>query len=265
VQCIVDRDADIGELIPMVIAGRAFDNGIICAAEQSLIFPAEKEAEIVRALTENRAVVLPRMGEADRKSADAKSVDPSAEMKTDAVSNLREALFTEDGMNRHLVGQSARAVAEAAGLKDTGIVIPDDTLILAVFVRGPGAEDKLSGEKMSPVLSLYPYETFEEAIEIAKANLEYEGKGHSVSIHSHDAAHIEYAGLTLPVSRIIVNQISSTSAGGSNYNGLAPTNTLGCGSWGGNSISENLTYKHLINTSRIAERLPQSRFPDDVF
>jgi succinate-semialdehyde dehydrogenase len=117
---------------------------------------------------------------------------------------------------------------------------------------------------MCPVLSLYPYGAFEEAVAIAKANLEYEGKGHSVSLHSHDAAHIEYAGLALPVSRMLVNQTSSMGAGGSEYNGLAATNTLGCGSWGGNSISENLTYKHLINISRIAERLPKSRFPDSV-
>jgi succinate-semialdehyde dehydrogenase len=242
VQCIVDRDVDLEEVVPMIVAGRAFDNGVICAAEQSIIFPVEWKDEVVRALNANGAVVLPR--------EDA------------PVAALREALFTEDGMNRHLVGRSARAVAEAAGLTGFGVAIPADVKVIAVFPDGPGAADKLSGEKMCPVLSLYPYDTFEEAVGVAKANLDYEGKGHSVSLHSHDKAHIEYAGLTLPVSRLLVNQVSATSAGGSEYNGLAPTNTLGCGSWGGNSISENLTYKHLINISRIAERLETSRFPN---
>jgi succinate-semialdehyde dehydrogenase len=246
VQCVIDTDVDIKEAVAMVVAGRAFDNGIICSAEQTVIFPAEKEAEVVNALSDSGAVVLPR------------------EKDEGPVAALRGALFTEDGMNRHLVGQSAFAIAGAAELASFGVDVPADVRVIAVFADGPGASDKLSGEKMCPVISLYPYDTFEEGIEIAKANLEYEGKGHSVSIHSRDDAHIEYAGLALPVSRVVVNQTSSTSAGGSEYNGLAATNTLGCGSWGGNSISENLTYKHLINISRIAKRLPESRFPDSV-
>jgi succinate-semialdehyde dehydrogenase len=242
VQCIVDRGVALEEAIPMIVTGRAFDNGIICAAEQSVIFPAEEEGRIMKALAESGAVTLPRAA-------------------ATAAAALRGALFTEDGMNRHLVGQSARAVAEAAGLTGFGVDVPADVKVIAVFPDGPGAADKLSGEKMCPVLALYPYDTFEEAVAIARANLDYEGKGHSVSLHSTDKAHIEYAGLALPVSRLLVNQVSATSAGGSEYNGLSPTNTLGCGSWGGNSISENLTYKHLINVSRIAERLETSRFP----
>jgi succinate-semialdehyde dehydrogenase len=248
VQCIVDSDVDMGEAVSMAVAGRAFDHGIICAAEQSLIFPRAKEDEVMKALARSGAVVLPR--------EEGDGTSPAAA--------LREALFTEDGLNRRLVGQSARVVAEAAGLAALGIDLPQDLKVIAVFARGPGAADKLSGEKMCPVLSLYPYDTFEEAVDIARANLDHEGKGHSVSIHSNDRTHIEYAGLTLPVSRLLVNQTSATNAGGSDYNGLAPTNTLGCGSWGGNSISENLTYKHLINISRIADRLATSRFPDTV-
>ncbi|MDR1292397.1 MAG: aldehyde dehydrogenase family protein [Clostridiales Family XIII bacterium] len=245
VQCIVDEDVDIDAVVAMTVAGRAFDNGIVCTAEQSMIFPAKEEAEVVSALERAGAAVLPR---------DAKP----------AAAALRAALFTEDGMNRHLVGQSALAVAEAAGLASLGVNIPGGVKAIAVFADGPGAADGLSGEKMCPVISLYAYDTFEEAVGVAKANLEYEGKGHSVSVHSNNKEHIEYAGLALPVSRVLVNQTCSTNAGGSEYNGLAGTNTLGCGSWGNNSISENLTYKHLINISRIAERLPESRFPNSV-
>ncbi|MDR2163221.1 MAG: aldehyde dehydrogenase family protein [Clostridiales Family XIII bacterium] len=257
VQCIIDSDADIDEAIPMVVAGRAFDNGIICAAEQSLIFPAEKKDSIVGALTRSGAFVLgPAPGAPGAADYGEAKIDPSAA--------LRAAIFTEDGMNRHLVGQSVQAVARAAGLADLGIDVPADVRIIAVFADGPGVADSLSGEKMCPVLTLYPYGTFEEAVAIARANLEFEGKGHTVSIHSRNEAHIEYAGLNLPVSRVLVNQSSATSAGGSEYNGLAATNTLGCGSWGGNSISENLTYRHLLNISRIAYRLDASRFQGSV-
>jgi succinate-semialdehyde dehydrogenase len=256
VQCIIDRDTDIDCVVPAVVAGRVFDNGIICSAEQSIIYPAELEDDIVRALRQNRAVVIPRGG------GDAVDRGKSGS----GAASLRDALFTEDGgLNRHFVGQTALSIAAACGIAAAGTEVPEDTLALAVFADGAGGADKLSGEKMCPVLSLYPYDSFEEAVDIARANLELEGKGHSVSIHSNDDTHIEYAGMALPVSRIVVNQTSSTSAGGSEYNGLAPTNTLGCGSWGGNSLSENLTYKHLLNISRIAERLPKSRFADFTF
>ena len=83
------------------------------------------------------------------------------------------------------------------------------------------------------------------------ANLLFEGAGHTAAIHSNNKEHIETAGLALPVSRIVVNQPSATGAGGSFYNGFAPTTTLGCGSWGNNSISENFSYEHLINISQI--------------
>jgi succinate-semialdehyde dehydrogenase len=116
---------------------------------------------------------------------------------------------------------------------------------------------------MCPVLAAYRSPDFNTSVEIAKRNLEAEGKGHSVCIHSNNKANIEYAGLALSVSRFVVNQICASSDGGSFYNGLNPTNTLGCGSWGNNSISENLTYTHLINVSRIAEYMPDNHVPTD--
>ena len=104
---------------------------------------------------------------------------------------------------------------------------------------------------MCPVMISFEYDNFEEALDIAQTNLNLEGKGHSCSIHSNNMGNIKLAGDMLTVSRLVVNQPCSTGAGGSIYNGFAPTTTLGCGSWGNNSISENLDYKHLINVSRI--------------
>ena len=118
-------------------------------------------------------------------------------------------------------------------------------------------------EKMAPVLAAYKYSTLAEGVDIARENLEKDGKGHSVAFHSDSEEHIEYVAKELCVSRFVINQTSANSAGGSFYNGLAPTNTLGCGSWGHNSISENLTYTHLMNISRIARYMPDNHVPSD--
>ena len=105
---------------------------------------------------------------------------------------------------------------------------------------------------MCPMMAAYSYKTWEDAVQIAYDNLMVEGAGHSVDIQSNDEAHVEYAGEKLPVSRAVVNQTCSTMAGGAFANSLNPTTTLGCGSWGNNSISENLFYIHLMNRSRIS-------------
>ena len=108
-----------------------------------------------------------------------------------------------------------------------------------------------------------PYSTFDDAVSMAKANLLVEGAGHSAALHSNSDDHIEKAGLELPISRLVINQASSLTAGGSLTNGFAPTTTLGCGSWGGNSISENLDYKHLMNVSRIGKVITDKIVPTD--
>ncbi|MDR1134606.1 MAG: hypothetical protein LBL49_00260 [Clostridiales Family XIII bacterium] len=157
-----------------------------------------------------------------------------------------------------MVGQSARDVGKLAGIN-----IPADTKIIVVEATGTGETDLLGKEKMCPVLAAYRSPDFKSSVQIAKRNLDAEGKGHSVCIHSNNTENIEYAGLSLSVSRFVINQVCASSDGGSFYNGLNPTNTLGCGSWGNNSISENLTYTHLINISRIAEYMPDNHVPTD--
>ena len=235
VQCILDTDADIETAAPQIIAGRIFDNGIICSGEQSIIMPESRYGEMIRVFEKNGAYVI-----SDPREKDA----------------VREAMFVDGAMNRHAVGQSVETIAKLAKLQ-----IPKDTKVIIVEADGSGKHDSLAKEKMCPVLAAFRYQTFEEGVAIAKANLEVEGKGHSVSIHSNHQEHIEYAGRELSVSRFVINQVCATSAGGSFYNGLAPTNTLGCGSWGNNSISENLNYQHLINISRIAYYMKDNPVP----
>jgi succinate-semialdehyde dehydrogenase len=238
IQCIIDDDADLAEAVPKIIAGRAFDDGIICSAEQSVICPAASFDAVMKAFEKNGAYV----------AGDARERDL-----------LRDAIFTDGAANRHAVGQSAQAVAKLAGIN-----IPVDTKIIVVEAAGTGETDLLGKEKMCPVLAAYRSPDFKTSVEIARRNLEAEGKGHSVCIHSGNKANIEYAGLSLCVSRFVINQVCASSDGGSFYNGLNPTNTLGCGSWGNNSISENLTYTHLINVSRIAEYMPDNHVPTDA-
>ena len=235
VQCILDRDIDYGDAVSKLIAGRIFDNGIICSGEQSAIVPADKYEEIIEHFKRNGAYVVTSPEEKEA---------------------FRKALFPEGVMNRHAVGQSVQAIAKLAGVE-----IPAQCRVIAIETDRYGKDELLAKEKMCPVLAIFRYNDFKEAVEIAKANLEVEGKGHSVAIHSNNSANIEYAGEQINVSRFVINQTCATSAGGSYFNGLAPTNTLGCGSWGHNSISENLSYKHLINISQIAYFKPDNTVP----
>lgn len=237
VQCILDEDVDYAKTVPMIIEGRIFDNGIICSGEQNAITPASKVDELIAEYKKNGGVIVE---------------DPAQ------VDALRNAMFPGGVMNKDLVGQSALKVAEAAGID-----VPADTRVLLVKAPAYGKEDYFSKEKMCPVMALYTYNTWDEAIAIADANLAVEGRGHSVAIHSNNQEHIEAAAQVLPVSRFLINQVCATNNGGSLFNSLSATTTLGCGSWGGNTISENLSWKHLFNVSRIATVRPGAVAPTD--
>ena len=237
VQCIIDRNVDIKEVVPKIITGRTFDNGIICSGEQSIIAPKEGYKEIIEEFKKNGAYYVE---------------------EEETLDSFRKVLFPDGAINGKIVGQSVEFIARMAGVQ-----VPKDTKVIILKARGKGHEDVLCKEKMCPVMIAFEYDTVEEAIEIAQSNLEVEGKGHSCAIHSNNIEHIKLAGDKLTVSRLVVNQPSSTSAGGSLYNGFAPTTTLGCGSWGNNSISENLDYKHLINISRIGLFNSEAKIPSD--
>lgn len=225
VQVIIDREIDFEDAAKKIIDGRAFDNGIICSGEQTVIAHEDDYDDVISAFMANGGFFIK---------------DPSI------VEKFRNTIFENGHMNKDIVGQSPARVAEMAG-----VTIPEGTKVILLEANGIGSEDILCQEKMCPVLSTFKYKNFEEAIKIAKTNLELEGNGHSAAIHSNNREHIELVGANLSVSRIVVNAPSSTTAGGSLFNGFAPSTTLGCGTWGNNSISENFTYKHLINISRI--------------
>lgn len=235
VQCIIDRNVDIEDAVNKIIYGRAFDNGIICSGEQSIIVHENDYNQVIKACKVNDGYFIN---------------DPKQK------ESIRKTLFINGVINKEIVGQSAYKIAKIAGLN-----VPENTKVILVEADGIGEADVLCKEKMCPVLAIFKYKEFKEAIRIAQTNLELEGKGHTCAIHSNNDKHIEYAGIMLTVSRLVVNQPSSTSAGGSFFNGFAPTTTLGCGTWGNNSISENFTYKHMINISRIGYFIKDASVP----
>lgn len=234
-QCLIDMDADIKDAVPKIIRGRIYDNGVLCTCEQSIICPESRYDEII----------------AEFKSQGAYYVSEPAE-----VVALRNVVFPEGALNKICVGLSAAKIASMAG-----ITVDEGTKLLIVKADGPGTADPFAKEKLFPILSAYSYKAWEEGVAIVNANLDYEGKGHSMVIHSFTKEHIEYAAENIPVSRFLVNGIGSSGLGGAYTNGLAPTGTLGCGSWGNNSISENLNYRHLINISRIAYTNSNAHIP----
>jgi succinate-semialdehyde dehydrogenase len=171
---------------------------------------------------------------------------------------LREVVFLDGHLNKDVVGISASEVGKMAGID-----VPESARLILLPADGSGTEDVFAKEKLCPVIAIVPYAAFDDAVAMAKANLLVEGAGHSAALHSNSDDHIKKAGLELPISRLVINQASSLTAGGSLTNGFAPTTTLGCGSWGGNSISENLDYKHLMNVSRIGKIIPDKAVPTD--
>ena len=224
VQVIIDKDVDFQETAQKVIAGRKFDYGIICSGEQSVIAQKDDYQKVINAFITEGAYYIDDQLEADK---------------------LRSTLFVDGHIAADVVGQSPHKIAAMAG-----ITIAEDTKIILIKSNG-NDDDILRKEKMCPVMVAFEYDSIQDAIELAKFNLNIEGKGHSCAIHSNNQEHVQLAGQQLPVSRLVVNEPSSLTAGGSLKNGFAPTTTLGCGSLGNNSISENLDYKHLINIHRI--------------
>lgn len=238
VPVIIDRNINLKDAVEKIVDGASFDHGIICSHEQFVIAPEENFDQTIELFTNTGKVWF-----TDDKNQ---------------IQKLREIVFQDGHLNKDVVGKSASDVGEMAGIK-----VPDSARLILLPADGSGTEDVLAKEKLCPVIAIVPYSTFENAVAMAKANLLVEGAGHSAALHSNDEENIQMAGIELPISRLVVNQPSSTTAGGSLTNGFAPTTTLGCGSWGGNSISENLDYKHLMNVSRIGKVIVDKEVPSD--
>jgi len=238
VQCVVDRGVDLNRAIEMIVEGRVFNNGLPCACEQSVFVHRDDAADAIRQFQQLKTAVIE---------------DPA---QVEAVLDL---IFVADGtLNRHCVGVPALILAER-----TGIPVPSDTRVLMLRPDCCRQSPLLQKEKLCPVIVLHLYDTLDEVVKIAKSNLQVDGRGHSVAIHSDNPETIEKFAESMDVSRVVVNQCCTTSAGGSFHNGFGATTTLGCGTWGNNVTTENLSFRHLMNITRIGYPIRDAVVPSD--
>ena len=219
-QVIVDEIDDFAQFAQDTIVSRSYDNGTACVCAQALIYKESLEEKLKDALSKAGAFIVD----------DVVTVD-----------KIREVLFVDGHFNAEMVGQDAQAIAQAAQID-----VPASTTVLMLLTSKYGHDEILCDEKMCPVMLGYSYRDLDEALDIVLANYEVKGKGHTAGIYSNNDDYIRKAGIKLPVSRLMVNQ-PTTDAGGGPHNSLAPTTSLGCGSWGNNSLTENLTFTHLLN------------------
>jgi len=242
---IIDESADILLAVNSIIHSKTFDNGMICASEQSVI-------------------VMERIYEAVKKEFAARGcyfLNPEETQK------VRKTIIINGGLNAKIVGQRAAHIAELAG-----ITVPAGTKILIGEVESVELSEEFAHEKLSPVLAMYKAKDFEDALSKAEHLVADGGYGHTSSIYLNDVTEREKLNAfaaRMKTCRILVNTPSSHGGIGDLYNfKLAPSLTLGCGSWGGNSVSENVGVKHLLNIKTVAERRENMlwfRCPEKVY
>ena len=228
-QAIIDEDwEDMEAAVSTIIANRSTDMGVPCFTEQTVHIPAAREAEFLDCVRKAGAFVL---------------------TGDDNICKVRELLFPGDGtmFNRKMVGRAPYKIGQMIGVD-----IPEDARILCFNLQAHGYEDDLCKEILAPVLRYRKYESFEEAVDVAVDNLEREGAGHSSSLWTYNEEHISYMAIRIPVGRLHLR--NSTMGRGTGY---AASPTIGCGSWGGNSISENLQYYHLMQKTRVTTPLKE--------
>ncbi|MTI81605.1 MAG: acetaldehyde dehydrogenase (acetylating) [Firmicutes bacterium] len=224
VPAFIERTADIKQAVTDIVTSKTFDNGMICASEQAILADEPIKEEIITEL----------------KSQGCYFLNPE---ETEKVA--KTVLTPRGGLNPAMVGKSPKFIAEKAG-----ITIPAETCLLVAPLDGHGTDHPLAHEKLSPVLGFYTVKDWKEACHLSIELLNLGGIGHSFSIHSQNEEVIREF-IRKPVFRILVN--TPSALGGIGYTtGLTPSMTLGCGTWGGSSISENLGPQHLINIKRLA-------------
>ncbi|MGQ4537678.1 bifunctional acetaldehyde-CoA/alcohol dehydrogenase [Dermabacteraceae bacterium P7074] len=224
----IHKSAKIERAVNDLILSKTFDNGMICASEQAIIIDEEISDQIIAEFVKYDCHVL----------------------NADEMTKLEKYMVTESGgILADVVGQTATQIAQGAGIK-----VKPGTKILLAPIEGVGREHPLSHEKLCPVLAMTTVKGKEEGFAFARKMLEYGGLGHTAVIHTTDKEVEREFGLQMKACRIISNAPSALGGIGDIYNGLVPSLTLGCGSYGRNSVSHNVSAPDLINVKRIAER-----------
>lgn len=230
VPCYIDKTAKLKTSVNDLVLSKSFDNGMICASEQSVIVDEEIKDEFEKLMKKAGCYFL----------------------SEEETNRLRDTMFVKEkdgALNSAIVGQSPYKIAGEAGIE-----VPKDTKVLVLKENGVGIEYPFSKEKLSPVLAYYIVKNSDEGIDLAEKLIEFGGMGHSAVIHSEDRETIAKFSQTVKVGRIIVNSPSTHGAIGDIYNTNMPSLTLGCGTFGGNSTTANVSSVNLINVKRVAKR-----------
>ncbi|MCL1694269.1 aldehyde dehydrogenase family protein [Lysinibacillus sp. BPa_S21] len=238
VPAYIERSANISKSVRQLVQSKSFDNGTICATEQSIIVDKVIAEHVLTELKKNNAYIL------------------SDEEKV----KMEKLISPVPGkVNPQIVGKSAACLADSIG-----ITVPEDTKVLVGLETMIGKNIPFSLEKLSPLFALYTVEDSTEAKQVMIDLLNIGGRGHTCSIHTENTALAEQFSVELPVSRIVVNTLSSIGAVGGTT-GLAPSFTLGCGTFGGNITSDNITARHLLNIKRMAHGIKDVEVPKPDF
>ena len=227
---VIDETANVPMAVNSVLLSKTFDNGMICASEQSVI--------VVNALYNQVKVEFEKRG--------------AYLLKKKEVQAVAKVLLKDGRLNAAIVGQPAATIAKMAGVD-----VPERTKVLIGEVEKIGQDEPFSFEKLSPVLAMYRAKDYTDAFEKAEKLVRFAGRGHTAVFYTDpgNTGRIEEFGRLAQTGRVLINQPSSQGAIGDMYNfRLEPSLTLGCGSWGGNSISENVGVKHLLNVKTVSER-----------
>ena len=237
VTVIVDETADLAAAAEKIRVSKTFDNATSCSSENAVV--------VVEAIYDDFVAAMANAGGA---------------VVEDEVGIVAK-LWPDGHLNRTVIAQDADKMIEALGVD-----VPDGTEYIAVPTSGIGPDHPLSGEKLSRVLALYRARDFDDAVKVTREIQLHLGAGHSVGLHSADDTRAITLGKAIPTSRVIVNQAHCFATGGAFNNGMPFSLSMGCGSWGGNSIDDNLHWKHFLQTTKIVREIPP-REPalEDIF
>ncbi|MEM9044609.1 MAG: aldehyde dehydrogenase family protein [Pseudomonadota bacterium] len=237
VTVIVDETADLADAAEKIRASKCFDNATSCSSENAVV--------VIDAVFNAFVAAMAGAG--------------GALVKDEA--GLIAKLWPEGHLNRSVIAQDADKMIAALGLD-----VPEGTEYIAIPTSGIGADHPLSGEKLSRVLALYRAVDFADAVETTQRIQRNQGAGHSVGIHTKEQTRPMVLATAIPTSRVIVNQAHTFATGGSFTNGMPFSLSMGCGTWGGNSVNENVNYRHFLQSTKIVREIP-AREPslDEIF
>lgn len=239
VTVIVDETCNLDAAAEKITASKTFDNATSCSSENSMV--------VVEAIYDDFMIALARAG-------GARVTDEAA---------IIAKLWPDGHLNRSVIAQDADKMLQALGMEND---VPQNTKFLVVETKGIGPDHPLSGEKLSRVAALYRARDFDDALKVTKEIMAYQGAGHSVGLYSNNPDRALQVGMKIPSCRVIVNQAHTFATGGSFTNGMPFSLSMGCGSWGGNSIDDNVHWKHFMQTTKIIREIPP-REPkvEDIF